>query len=75
METSQAIILKTTRGNFSFTLTLPVGTTWADAVDAAAELYMHVGELAKQSVPQEQPASAEEPLEPTLVEGEANGQQ
>lgn len=69
METSQAIILKTTRGNFSFTLTLPIGTTWADAVDAASELYIQVGELAKQSVPQEAPAASEEPLEPTVVEG------
>ena len=69
METSQAIVLKATRGNFSFTLLLPVGTTWADAVDAASELYMQVGEMAKQSVPQEAPASPEEPLEPTVVEG------
>jgi hypothetical protein len=70
METSQAIILKTTRGNFSFTLTLPIGTTWADAVDAASELYIQVGEMAKQSVPQEEPSDISEPLEPTVIEGE-----
>jgi len=58
-----------TRGNCSFTLILPVGTTWADAVDATAELYMQVGEMAKQSVPQEPPADPQEPLEPTIVEG------
>ena len=76
METSQAIILRTNRGEYYFTLILPAGTTWADAIAATAELYNQVCDMAKQAItPQnaDQPAQEAEVIE--TVEGEVHGNQ
>jgi hypothetical protein len=69
--TAQAISVTITKDDLNFTYYIPVGTTWANAVDAAHLILTHVGELAKQSLAASQSMSQEatEVIEPILVEG------
>ena len=83
MEARQLISVSVTKGDQVFTFHIPVGTTWGNAVDAAYEILQEVGNMAKKSMEQaksvlteaEEPASNDVPLEPTIVEGDINGNQ
>jgi hypothetical protein len=70
MEVKQHITLTTTKGDATFTFHIPVGTTWGNAVDAAYDILTEVGNMAKKSMEQMKPASNDEAIEPTIVEGE-----
>jgi len=72
MVTSQTISVSITKGEHTFTFHMPVGSTWANAVDAASEVFQHVGALARQSMEQYKPVEPEI-TEPTIVEGTIDG--
>ncbi len=46
METKQYVHLEVTKGDHTFTFTMPLGSTWGQAVDAAFEVATHVSKLA-----------------------------
>lgn len=71
MEIKQLICVSSTKGQQVFSLHIPVGTTWGNAVDAASEILAEVCNMAKQSMDQAKPAaSPAEPVTPTIVEGQ-----
>ena len=73
--TQQTITITITKGEHDFTLHMPVGTSWGNAVDAAWDIAQHVSDMARQSMDASKPVTDEpssvetEVIEPTLVEG------
>lgn len=49
MEVRRCLVLKNTKNDFEFTLTIPEGPTWGVAIDACMELLQQVHFLAAES--------------------------
>jgi len=67
MDSKQHITLNVTKGDHTFTFTMPVGSTYGTALDASFDILDHLRELVHKAVENSKPFEAQ-PLEATLVD-------
>lgn len=59
MDVKQAIILVTTKGDFTFEMTIPAGSTWGAAIDSAYEFLQQVSKMSQEHAEKHKPTEAE----------------
>jgi hypothetical protein len=62
METKQVIALESKKGDFTFRMELPAGSTWGQSLDFAYEALQQIGKMSQEN------ADRLKPTEPEIIE-------
>ena len=68
MDAKQCIVLEIKKGDHTFSFSMPVGSTFGTAIDAAFDILNHVRDLSTQAI--EQAKQAQAPVEQPAVQPE-----
>lgn len=63
MEIKQAIVISVQKGDHFFSFTMPVGSSWGNALDASFDILSEVNKLSQQAVSSAQPSICEQEKE------------
>lgn len=59
METKQVIVLETKKGDFTFRMELPTGSSWGNALDSAYEFLQQIGKMSQENADRLKPTEPE----------------
>jgi hypothetical protein len=60
METKQVIVIETKKGDFTFRMELPSGSSWGNAIDAAYEILQQIGKMSQENTDRLKPSESQE---------------